>query len=300
VSTPRSCLNCDAALVDAYCSRCGQRDIEPHVTVTHFVHEFVSDHFGLDSKVAHTLFTLVRYPGRLTTEFLAGRRIRYVPPLRLYLSLSVVFFLIAAWTHSFGQVDPGGATRTKDRAGDTTHAHVAAPVKVSTTARDTGRTDGAMSIVRDTIHDNAAVRFVKRRAQQRIDTIRAGKQEAVQQMTDAFRHDLPDALFIIVPALAGMLLFLYRKQRRSYAEHFVFALHFQAFVFVAFLLTLLPFSSTETILAFVIPAYLFLALRTVYRESIPRTTLKLAALGMGYLFTAVVLMTVLALVVFLG
>ena len=54
--------------------------------------------------VAHNISTLLQRPGTLTLEFLAGRRMTYVPPLRLYLVASVVYFLLAAFTPSVSEV----------------------------------------------------------------------------------------------------------------------------------------------------------------------------------------------------
>lgn len=64
--------------------------------------------FELDGRAAHTVNTLFRHPGLLTSEFLAGRRRRYTSPLRLYLVISIAFFVIVAWFAQSGiLLEPG-------------------------------------------------------------------------------------------------------------------------------------------------------------------------------------------------
>jgi hypothetical protein len=90
-----ACLNCGAALTAEYCSVCGQRH-EPHIhTVWHFTREATENLTHADSRFWRTLWALVAKPGFLTREFFAGRRARYLPPVRLYLVISILFFLIA-------------------------------------------------------------------------------------------------------------------------------------------------------------------------------------------------------------
>jgi hypothetical protein len=88
------CANCHATLAGEYCAVCGQRH-EPHVhTVAHFAGEAFESISHADSRVWRTLLFLLSKPGRLTREFFDGRRVRYLPPFRLYLVISVLFFLV--------------------------------------------------------------------------------------------------------------------------------------------------------------------------------------------------------------
>src|SRR5688572_7002723 len=90
------CANCHAALAGEYCGVCGQRH-EPHVhTVAHFAGEAFESVSHADSRLWRTLWYLLARPGFLTREFFAGRRVRYLPPFRLYLVLSVLMFLLTS------------------------------------------------------------------------------------------------------------------------------------------------------------------------------------------------------------
>jgi hypothetical protein len=101
------CANCGQPLAGEYCAACGQRH-EPHVhTVAHFAGEAFESISHADSRVWRTLLYLLTKPGFLTREFFAGRRVRYLPPFRLYLVISVLFFLVVGLGggESDGEID---------------------------------------------------------------------------------------------------------------------------------------------------------------------------------------------------
>lgn len=91
------CKNCQATLEDTYCANCGQRDINLERPIWGLIGDVVKETFELDGRTAVTIKTLFRHPGKLTSEFLAGRRRTYTSPLRLYLVISISFFVLVAW-----------------------------------------------------------------------------------------------------------------------------------------------------------------------------------------------------------
>ena len=95
-----ACRNCGAALQGRYCHACGQKAVSSEVSLNDLMHEGVHEFVHLDGKIFQTLKLLLFRPGELTVEFLQGRRARYIPPLRLYLICSLLFFALAAWTRS--------------------------------------------------------------------------------------------------------------------------------------------------------------------------------------------------------
>ena len=95
VST-ENCLNCGEVLTGQHCSHCGQRAKVQVISLWGLVKDFLGDVFDWDSRIWRTLRPLAFRPGLLTQEFLRGRRAHYTPPFRMYLILSVVFFLIAS------------------------------------------------------------------------------------------------------------------------------------------------------------------------------------------------------------
>ena len=102
------CPNCEANLTGAYCANCGQRDMDLERPIWGLVGDLLRETFEVDGRLAVTLKTLFRHPGKLTSEFLAGRRRAYTSPLRLYLAISITFFVLAAWAAGSGfLLEPG-------------------------------------------------------------------------------------------------------------------------------------------------------------------------------------------------
>lgn len=97
VAAPKSCRNCGYPFGPTppnYCPQCAQETHEHPPTVGEFLHEFVLHYIALEGKLWRTLALLFFKPGSLTRYYLAGVKSRYVPPLRLYLTASILFFLI--------------------------------------------------------------------------------------------------------------------------------------------------------------------------------------------------------------
>ena len=111
------CKNCDTPLEARFCPQCGQKDIELERPLSELLGEAVRETFDVDGRVARTLWTLIRRPGVLTSEFLAGRRRLYSPPFRLYLVVSVLFFMLAAWVAGQGALLSEGQTLEADAVG---------------------------------------------------------------------------------------------------------------------------------------------------------------------------------------
>ncbi|MEM8546518.1 MAG: DUF4286 family protein [Pseudomonadota bacterium] len=104
-SAAATCLNCGVQLTGQYCWNCGQRGNTRLISVWELIRDAVGDMFELDSRLWRTVRPLLFRPGHLTAEYLRGRRAHYMPPFRMYLILSFIFFLITQWSSdsSFGQ-----------------------------------------------------------------------------------------------------------------------------------------------------------------------------------------------------
>jgi len=90
----KACTNCGNAQVDVYCAKCGEKQPNHHdLKVGHFAHELFHELFHLDSKVFRTLRDLMVRPGELTAAYFAGRKKRYIAPLRMFLTLFALTFI---------------------------------------------------------------------------------------------------------------------------------------------------------------------------------------------------------------
>jgi hypothetical protein len=83
---------------DRFCSHCGQQRIKDSESISEVLGHFLGDYFTFDSKIVNSIKPLLFKPGVLTVEYEAGRRARYISPLRLYIFVSLLFFLLLAWS----------------------------------------------------------------------------------------------------------------------------------------------------------------------------------------------------------
>src|SRR5580765_6839550 len=118
VAPPADCANCGAPRAGPFCHTCGQKAASRNISLHDFFHEAFHEFAHVDNKILRTLRLLLTKPGDLTREFLSGRRQRYVPPLRLYLTCSLIFFALAAVAPASGRGRPFfTVTRLKGEAG---------------------------------------------------------------------------------------------------------------------------------------------------------------------------------------
>lgn len=106
-AAPARCENCGTALQGPWCHICGQHGHNPLRSVAHAVEEVFESFWHVDGRIVRTLRDLC-VPGRLAANFLAGHRVRYLPPLRLFLILTVLTFFVGKFALHF---DPGNAIR---------------------------------------------------------------------------------------------------------------------------------------------------------------------------------------------
>jgi hypothetical protein len=128
-TTPaRRCENCGAALYGEHCYACGQptKGLVRHFTS--ILGDFFDTVFNIDSRVLRTVWPLLARPGYLSLEYFAGRRVRYVTPMRLFLFLSLVGFFVVQ-----GTIDYGDEGKDGNKGG----IHVGAPQKDSIEAANT-------------------------------------------------------------------------------------------------------------------------------------------------------------------
>jgi Protein of unknown function (DUF3667) len=90
----KNCLNCQSEVVGRYCHKCGQENLEPKETVWHLVQHFFNDITHFDGKFFETVKLLLRRPGFLSLEYMRGRRMAYLNPIRMYVFTSAIFFII--------------------------------------------------------------------------------------------------------------------------------------------------------------------------------------------------------------
>jgi len=109
------CENCGTQLQGHWCAQCGQPAIDYRRSFRHVIADLLNEFLNWDSKFFATIGLLVVRPWKLTNEFLAGHRVRYVHPLRLYLLASILFFFAVNYGARGLNFEPGKLS-PKDRA----------------------------------------------------------------------------------------------------------------------------------------------------------------------------------------
>ena len=108
------CENCGAELIGPHCAQCGQPAIDYRRSFRHVIVDILDSFLNWDSKFFATIGLLIVKPWKLTNEFLAGKRVRYLHPLRLYLLASILFFFAVNYGAKGLKFEPG-AIPEKDR-----------------------------------------------------------------------------------------------------------------------------------------------------------------------------------------
>src|SRR6266487_5623151 len=101
------CENCGAELQGHWCAKCGQPAIDYRRSFRHVIADLLNEFLNWDSKFFATIGLLLVRPWKLTNQFLAGHRVRYVNPLRLYLLASILFFFAVNYGAKGLRLEPG-------------------------------------------------------------------------------------------------------------------------------------------------------------------------------------------------
>jgi hypothetical protein len=215
------CASCHERLAGRYCHRCGERVVDPHdYTIAHFAEQAFEAITQLDGKLWRSFRTLLRRPGKLTTEYLRGRRRMYMKPFAIFLVVNVAFLLLTR-THALN----------KPFSSDLSQAF--APSAQTLQRRVTPEGGDARQFAE-------AVESYRRgrRAPDAAGTPAMAALERYGRAFDARSAELSKSLVVLlIPMLAGLIMLLHFRPGRNqpYAKHLVLATHLLA----AFLLVML-------------------------------------------------------------
>jgi len=106
------CLNCEHPLdiSDKYCPACGQLNSTKKLSFDDYFSEFFGGIMVYDSRLMLTLRALLFNPGKISKDYIQGKRARYANPFKFYLSASIIFFIIWSFQNSFPGIESGNTT----------------------------------------------------------------------------------------------------------------------------------------------------------------------------------------------
>ncbi len=268
-----------------------------------FVHEFIGHYVAFEGKLWKTLVLLFFKPGQLTSEYLAGRKLRYVLPLRLYLTISVLFFfLINVLPNKSVEVGTGekakqeiAAAREEGRKANPHKSNGDTEVLIG--SDDEGNSLFSAKIDAKGEFHCSMPDWACTRIKPKLESLRTSHDQTVKQGLSSFRVKWPYAMFLLMPIFALLLKLAYLKRGMVYGEHLVFSLHVHAAWFVLVLLMVyLP--ETLALLAFLaLPIYTVMAMRRVYGGGWLATTGNALAVALPYALATLCVVVMLVLIV---
>ena len=273
-----TCLNCGLELTGRFCAHCGQRNVPPRPTLRELISDAYGELVGWDGKLVRTMVLLLRSPGALARAILDGHRASYISPVRLYLSCSLLYFLVSA-----AVPDPNVARTFDAGFGIDTPATEAPSADEAAMSAAMSRGLASLDAQQRTLVQNAIAKqpvFIRSLITAMVTDPEGLRQRAAETM--------PRVLFVLVPALACVLALFYRG--RPFPEHLYFAVLFQSVVFLvlalesvtAFAGTLVALAAGQAVQGVAIAWYGVVAQRRVYGGSWPMAVLK--GLGVGAVY----------------
>ena len=262
------CENCGAQLEGHWCGQCGQAAVDYRRSFRHVVGDVLESFLNWDSKFFTTMALLILKPWRLTNEFLAGKRVRYVNPLRLYLLASILFFFAVNYGEKGLRFQPGKLS-PKDRAEleadlkkedlppaarekleaffrDSSPSPAAspssnmpspspAPERDKQKQEDLKKGERSFVVVDGTKASTPFERWIEARAKEKM-----GEHGTKMGLFIAtLVSNLAYMMLCCIPLFAFVLKILYMRRGIFYIDHLVYALHIHSFAYVGTMLIVL-------------------------------------------------------------
>lgn len=265
--TENNCLNCGYTFNGHFCNNCGQENLELKEDFGHLMAHAVGDYFHFDEKFFHTLKPLFFSPGKLTVDYMAGKRTQYLHPVRMYIFISLLYFvLLFSNNGEENRVEQKHITKEKildtaDRAINDEEGLTPAQKKalhenlsrfnigkkVKADKKNTATIGPFGAIIFDS--DSASTYQQYLQIQQKLP---AGKQDGFidkyltkkyyewkekgltpnEAIAESFKHNFPKMMFLLLPLFAWFLKVAFRKNRKYYVEHLIYSFHLHCFVFL--------------------------------------------------------------------
>lgn len=315
-----NCLNCGAEVKGHYCSECGQPNYEPKESFRHILTHFITDYLHLDEKFFSSLKYLLFNPGLLTKEFNAGKRVKYVHPFRLYIFITIVFFIFQSLDFnksSKKQKDPIRIDSTTNNEisnsglisiNDTIALNDNGEVEVQQGFEAVSDTSVEQYIARqDSLPEEERDGFLKRYFNEK--TLKAEEKDFnfSEKINQTFKKNIPKMMFLILPIFAFILSMFFRKKRLYYVEHFYHSVYLHSFFYLYMLIM--------AIVAYALPTdwnvyisiisltglfvYFYKSLMKVYEENAVLTLVKIFFILILYFIALMILVLLNALFSFL-
>lgn len=306
----KKCLNCDNPVTQRFCGMCGQENIEHQDNFWHLFVHFFNDITHYDSKLLSSLKLLITSPGYLTTEFILGKRKRYLEPIKMYVFISFVCFLTIGYVSSLSVHDLKVKSKWSTPSPEMIERYATTGIDSLVFDELGGKllhySNPFFSDKPQTIYFEKGSSFFDneisfssvfkgdeehRSFKQKFDGYigakimrivkKYGTNEASAKLIKNLLINLPKMFFLLLPLFAFILTLLYKKQKKYFIDHAIFSIHFHCFLFIVFIVLspVVWYFNHWAIYALLLTmplVYLFFAMRKVYAQSLGKTVLKFA------------------------
>lgn len=317
-----TCQNCSLLFKGRFCPSCGQAVNEFDKPISFILYNFVGDFFSFDTRFLKTFYYLILKPGFLTDEFFRGHRVRYAPPLRIFIFASFILFLLLQIYTDRGfkrTIDPGKISEITKLPNDSAASIVFIPGQSKKDLSDRqGENEKIIINLNYETFGNAT--NLKMALNNYADQFEAKaekitdpeKKESMKKIATILR--IPEQLvarilkyiswtfFLLLPVFALILKIFYNKKKQFYIRHLIFSVHLHSFIFIVFtVITILYFLFSTNIklitigLILCIPFYFIIALKHFYGQGLGRTILKSMVMTLLYnIVSAIIIWIVLS------
>ncbi len=324
------CLNCNHPLdagADNFCPHCGQVNNVRKEKAHELLSELAGDFLHLDSKVMGSVVPLLFKPGMLTVQYNEGKRARFLHPVRMFISIMIIFVIVMGLTNGEDHSDKVKKINDSTSVVNFTGIH-SKDGKVSFGEEiDTIRTDKQplqiemekngfsdsvrMCFERGVTDPNEVLKELKHentwwnkfKVTQAYKVYKFNTENGAEGFGEYIVHKLPWIIFCMLPVFAFLMYLIYYRKRILYVDHLIYAFHVHTFffLFLSVFMLLDHFLGWLPInyLLLYIPIYFYLAMRRVYAQPRFKTFVKMCLLSMMYSVAVVVLFLVATVVLFL-
>jgi len=308
------CLNCDYEFRNEseaeFCPKCGQKNTDRRIGLFTLLMDFLGDYFTFDSKLFRSLKHLFLSPGYLTDAFNNGRRVRYVPPLRMYLFISFIFFFVLRiYTSSdFSEHKPIFESDVLDefeRGFETSRGEDSFESyrdSILMLYFDLDNTSQITDEHKDDFIDNynGEILIEKGNIESWFGKLFYRKLGGIlratpNRMLNTFLKYVPIALFIAMPIFALLLFLFFRNENKFYIEHLIHSIHLHTWYFILVILFRISGISNDSFaefaLYFFLLLYELLSVVYVYKQGYLKSMLKLLGVNILYSIFLIFILT---------
>jgi len=308
----RTCLNCGHWVEERFCSRCGQENTDSRQTFRHLIGHFFEDLTHYEGKFWITMRYLLFRPAYLSKQFLQGKRSKYVLPVRLYIFISFVTFLLP---HLLPEAEAPETTvhstelNQQEQTRNSNMGVVAIGDNFGITVPKHYENVHELDSIQQSLPPGQRMGFFEHWLEKRyIHLHTKSPVELWEKFSESFARSFPKTLFAFMPLFALVLWLFHGKKRWLYFDHAIFTLHYFSFMLLlndlsAILLTVFDFTvdyDTSSAIGFIgilvlvvsFLVYFYIAHQKMYEESVGISLLK-STLILGitiFLFVALMIL----------